>query len=64
MHVHPRAYECIIKTVEKITWSELGKQNLQANKVYSSLIRVVSYCIMVKMAVKIKDLYGNSGFHS
>ena len=50
--------------MENITWSELGKQNLQAKKVYSSLIRVVSYCIMVKMAVKFKDLYGNSGFNS
>ena len=70
MHVHPRAYVCIINAKTKgkfpgeLTWFVLGKQNLQAKKVYSSLSRVVSYCIILKMAVKIKDLYGNSGFHS
>ena len=41
MHVHPRAYVCIIiektkkaNSLEDITWSELGKQNIQAKKVY------------------------------
>ena len=26
-----------------------------------SLIHVVSYCVILKMAVNLKDLYGNSG---
>ena len=34
MHVHPREYVCIINEKTKITWSELGKQNIQAKKVY------------------------------
>ena len=32
MHVNPRAYVCL----ENITWSELGKQSMQAKKVYSA----------------------------
>ena len=41
MHVHPHACVCIINerqkvnSLENITWSELGKQNIQAKKVYS-----------------------------
>ena len=32
MHVNPRAYV----SLENITWSELGKQSIQAKKVYSA----------------------------
>ena len=41
MHVHPRAYVCIINKRQKanslgdITWSDLAKQNIQGKKVYS-----------------------------
>ena len=37
VHVHPRAYACITnkKYLVNITWSDLGKPNTQAKKVYS-----------------------------
>ena len=41
MQVHPCAFVCMIikrqkaNSLENITWSELGKQNMQAKKVYS-----------------------------
>ena len=38
IQVHPRAYVCILNkranSLVNITWSELGKQNIQAKKVY------------------------------
>ena len=38
LHVHPRAYVCIINekanSLENITWSVLGKQKIQGKKVY------------------------------
>ena len=40
MRVHPRANVCVINerqkenSLESTTWSELGKQNIQAKKVY------------------------------
>ena len=44
IHVHPRAYTCITnkKSLVNITWSELGKQNTQAKKVYSGFHAVDS----------------------
>ena len=42
MSSNARAYVCIVYTktnfLENITWSELGKQNIQAKKVYWFLI--------------------------
>lgn len=43
MHIHPRAYVCITyekakdKFLENTTWSELGRENKQAKKVYGAL---------------------------
>ena len=42
MHVHPRGHASMTNdrqntnSLENITWSELGKQNIQAGKVYCS----------------------------
>ena len=42
MHIHPNAYVCITyekakdKFLENTTWSELGRENKQAKKVYGA----------------------------
>ena len=42
--MHPCAYACVTnkKSLENITWPELGKQNTQAKKVYSGFHAVDS----------------------
>ena len=34
VHVHPRAYVCIINKMSKGEFSDLGKQSIQAKKVH------------------------------
>ena len=57
MVMHANEFE----TKEKQKLTEIKNKLQHIYKYIKLLIRVVTYCIILKMAVNTKDLYGNSG---